>query len=117
METQTATATQRQTSSENAKDQFIRKTRELSPVTRIEILTPDFRGRMDRALDILKAAPPDVMNHNLETIPRLYKEARPGSDYAFSLDLLRRFKTAVPRISSTASGACASCRRPRASRS
>ena len=52
--------------------------RELSPATRIEILTPDFRGRMDRALEILKAAPPDVMNHNLETVPRLYKEARPG---------------------------------------
>ena len=60
----------------------IRRTRELSPNTRIEILTPDFRGRMDRALEILKAAPPDVMNHNLETVPRLYKEARPGSDDA-----------------------------------
>ena len=76
----------------------IQKTRELSPQTRIEILTPDFRGRMDRALDILKAAPPDVMNHNLETIPRLYKEARPGSDYQFSLDLLKRFKDAVPNV-------------------
>ena len=76
----------------------IRKTRELSPETRIEILTPDFRGRLDRALDILKAAPPDVMNHNLETIPRLYKEARPGSDYAFSLGLLQRFKQAVPGV-------------------
>ena len=60
----------------------IRKTRELSPATTIEVLVPDFRGRDDRALEILKAAPPDVMNHNLETIPRLYKEARPGSDYA-----------------------------------
>ena len=58
----------------------IRKTRELSPGTMIEVLVPDFRGRDDRALEILKAAPPDVMNHNLETIPRLYKEARPGSD-------------------------------------
>jgi lipoic acid synthetase len=76
----------------------IRATRELSPHTRIEILTPDFRGRMDRALEILKAAPPDVMNHNLETAPRLYKQARPGSDYAFSLDLLRRFKAAVPGV-------------------
>ena len=57
----------------------IRKIRELSPSTRIEILTPDFRGRMDRALEILNMAPPDVMNHNLETAPRLYKEARPGS--------------------------------------
>ena len=76
----------------------IRKTRELSPRTRIEILTPDFRGRMDRALEILKAAPPDVMNHNLETAPRLYKEARPGSDYAYSLNLLRRFKEFAPRV-------------------
>jgi len=72
------------------------KVRELSPHTRIEILTPDFRGRMDRALEILKASPPDVMNHNLETVPRLYKEARPGSDYAYSLNLLKRFKEAHP---------------------
>jgi len=76
----------------------IREVRSASPATRIEILTPDFRGRMDRALDILKAAPPDVMNHNLETVPRLYKEARPGSDYQFSLDLLKRFKEAVPEV-------------------
>ena len=76
----------------------IRKTRELSPNTRIEILTPDFRGRLDRALDILKAAPPDVMNHNLETVPRLYKEARPGSDYQFSLSLLQRFKEFAPGV-------------------
>jgi lipoic acid synthetase len=76
----------------------IRRTRELSPATRIEILTPDFRGRSERALDILKAAPPDVMNHNLETIPRLYKEARPGSDYRFSLGLLASFKAAVPGV-------------------
>ena len=76
----------------------IRKTRELSPQTQIEILVPDFRGRMDRALEILKAAPPDVMNHNLETIPRLYKEARPGSDYQFSLTLLQRFKQEVPGV-------------------
>ncbi|MEN9544824.1 MAG: hypothetical protein RLZZ598_1657 [Pseudomonadota bacterium] len=76
----------------------IRKTRELSPGTQIEILTPDFRGRADRALEILKAAPPDVMNHNLETVPRLYKEARPGSDYQFSLDLLKRFKDFAPGV-------------------
>jgi lipoyl synthase len=76
----------------------IRQTRALSPGTQIEILTPDFRGRADRALDILKAAPPDVMNHNLETIPRLYKQARPGSDYSFSLDLLKRFKAEVPGV-------------------
>ncbi|MEO8858475.1 MAG: lipoyl synthase [Burkholderiaceae bacterium] len=76
----------------------IRKTRELSPRTQIEILTPDFRGRDDRALEILRQAPPDVMNHNLETVPRLYREARPGSDYAFSLNLLRKFKALFPQI-------------------
>ena len=76
----------------------IRRVRELSPATRIEILTPDFRGRLDRALAILEAAPPDVMNHNLETVPRLYREARPGSDYAFSLDLLARFKAIAPGV-------------------
>jgi lipoic acid synthetase len=76
----------------------IRRTRELSPGTTIEILVPDFRGRDDRALDILKAAPPDVMNHNLETVPRLYKEARPGSDYAFSLNLLKKFKALFPQV-------------------
>jgi lipoic acid synthetase len=70
----------------------IRQTRALSPGTKIEILVPDFRGRDDRALEILKAAPPDVMNHNLETVPRLYKEVRPGSDYQFSLNLLKKFK-------------------------
>lgn len=76
----------------------IRKTRELSPETTIEVLVPDFRGRDDRALEILKAAPPDVMNHNLETVPRLYKEARPGSDYAFSLNLLKKFKALFPHV-------------------
>ncbi len=76
----------------------IRKTRELSPRTQIEVLVPDFRGRDDRALEILKAAPPDVMNHNLETAPRLYKEARPGSDYAFSLNLLKKFKALHPGV-------------------
>ncbi|MDB5900456.1 MAG: lipA [Ramlibacter sp.] len=76
----------------------IRKTRELSPQTTIEVLVPDFRGRDDRALEILKAAPPDVMNHNLETIPRLYMEARPGSDYQFSLNLLRKFKALHPGV-------------------
>ena len=76
----------------------IRETRARSPQTQIEILTPDFRGRDDRALEILKAAPPDVMNHNLETVPRLYKEARPGSDYAFSLNLLKKFKARVPGV-------------------
>ena len=76
----------------------IQRVRALSPTTRIEILTPDFRGRIDRALDILRAAPPDVMNHNLETVPRLYREARPGSDYAFSLELLNRFKSYCPDV-------------------
>ena len=76
----------------------IRKTRELSPTTQIEVLVPDFRGRDDRALEILKAAPPDVMNHNMETVPRLYKEARPGSDYQFSLNLLKKFKAIFPNV-------------------
>ena len=76
----------------------IRETRARSPGTQIEILTPDFRGRDDRALGILRAAPPDVMNHNLETVPRLYKEARPGSDYAFSLNLLKKFKALHPGV-------------------
>ena len=76
----------------------IRAVRELSPATRIEILTPDFRGRLDRALAILDAGPPDVMNHNLETVPRLYRQARPGSDYAHSLQLLRDFKARHPGV-------------------
>ena len=76
----------------------IQQTRALSPHTQIEVLVPDFRGRDDRALDILKAAPPDVMNHNLETVPRLYKQARPGSDYAFSLNLLKKFKALFPHV-------------------
>lgn len=76
----------------------IEKTRELSPNTKIEILVPDFRGRLDRSLGILKAAPPDVMNHNLETVPRLYKEARPGSDYNHSLKLLKDFEELHPDV-------------------
>jgi lipoic acid synthetase len=76
----------------------IAKTRALSPHTQIEVLVPDFRGRDDRALEILKAAPPDVMNHNLETIPRLYKEARPGSDYQYSLNLQKQFKALFPDV-------------------
>jgi lipoic acid synthetase len=70
----------------------IRKVREISPSTQIEVLVPDFRGRLDRALAILAECPPDVMNHNLETVPRLYRQARPGSDYANSLKLLQEFK-------------------------
>jgi lipoic acid synthetase len=76
----------------------IRRVREFSPETRIEVLVPDFRGRVDRALQILEAAPPDVMNHNLETVPRLYREARPGSDYRHSLKLLSEFKLRVPGV-------------------
>jgi lipoic acid synthetase len=76
----------------------IRAVRAASPGTQIEVLVPDFRGRMDRALAILEAAPPDVMNHNLETVPRLYKQARPGSDYAHSLALLREFKARVSGV-------------------
>jgi lipoic acid synthetase len=76
----------------------IRYVRQLSPATKIEILTPDFRGRLDRALEILNAAPPDVMNHNLETVPRLYRQARPGSDYAHSLRLLKDFKGTHPDV-------------------
>ena len=76
----------------------IRAVRERSPATQIEVLVPDFRGRMERALAILEAAPPDVMNHNLETVPRLYRQARPGADYAHSLALLREFKARVPGV-------------------
>ena len=70
----------------------IRAVREHSPNTRIEALVPDFRGRMEKALDTLRLSPPDVMNHNLETVPRLYRQARPGADYTHSLDLLSEFK-------------------------
>jgi len=76
----------------------IRKVREISPRTSIEILVPDFRGRMERALEALAAEPPDVMNHNLETVPRLYRQARPGADYAHSLQLLAQFKLRFPGV-------------------
>ncbi|WP_454719592.1 MULTISPECIES: lipoyl synthase [Cupriavidus] len=76
----------------------ITQTRELSPATRIEVLVPDFRGRLDKALDILQSGPPDVMNHNMETVPRLYKQARPGADYAHSLKLLQEFKRRNPTV-------------------
>ncbi|MGA7949207.1 MAG: lipoyl synthase, partial [Thiobacillaceae bacterium] len=76
----------------------IRAVRETSPATRIEILTPDFRGRPEVALDILGQGLPDVMNHNLETVPRLYKACRPGADYAHSLKLLLDFKARYPGI-------------------
>ena len=76
----------------------ISRTRALSPATRIEVLVPDFRGRLEKALDILQECPPDVMNHNLETVPRLYKQARPGADYAHSLKLLKDFKARNPNV-------------------
>jgi len=76
----------------------IQAIRQHSPKTRIETLVPDFRGRMEMALELLAAAPPDVFNHNLETVPRLYKQARPGADYQWSLTLLQRFKQACPDV-------------------
>jgi lipoic acid synthetase len=76
----------------------IAKVRELSPGTKIEVLVPDFRGRLDIALDILATTPPDVFNHNMETVPRLYKQARPGADYENSLQLLKAFKARVPGV-------------------
>ncbi|MGH1441156.1 MAG: lipoyl synthase [Cellvibrionaceae bacterium] len=76
----------------------IREARFYSPKLEVEILTPDFRGRMDIALDILAAEAPDVFNHNLETVPRLYREARPGANYQWSLDLLKQFKARRPDV-------------------
>lgn len=76
----------------------IREIREHSPQTRIEILTPDFRGRMEQALEVFRETPPDVFNHNLETAPRLYRVARPGADYKWSLELLRRIKEMHPDL-------------------
>ena len=78
----------------------IQSVRAVNPQTQIEILVPDFRGRMERALKILHQAPPDVFNHNLETVPRLYKKVRPGSDYRWSLDLLKQFKQVHPEVPS-----------------
>ncbi len=76
----------------------IAEVRKRSPQTRIEVLVPDFRGRLDIALDILSECPPDVMNHNLETVPRLYKQVRPGADYTNSLILLKNFKARFPHL-------------------
>jgi lipoyl synthase len=76
----------------------IREVRKASPNIRIETLVPDFRGRLEVALEILKSAPPDILNHNLETVPRLYKQARPGADYQHSLTLLKRFGEWYPDI-------------------
>jgi len=76
----------------------IEQTRRLNPTIKIEILTPDFRGRMDVALDIIAKSPPDVFNHNLESVPALYRKVRPGSDYQWSLDLLKKFKHMYPEV-------------------
>ncbi|HEY8068532.1 MAG TPA: lipoyl synthase [Burkholderiales bacterium] len=76
----------------------IRAVRETSPATTVEVLVPDFRGRLERALQVLCAAPPDVMNHNMETVPRLYRQARPGGDYAHSLELFDFYKRNNPGI-------------------
>ena len=78
--------------------QCISQVRDYSPHTTIEVLVPDFRGRLDKALDIFEQTPPDVMNHNLETIPRLYRQARPGADYQHSLKLLSEFKKRCPEV-------------------
>lgn len=78
--------------------QCIDEVRRQSPQTDIEVLVPDFRGRMDVALEILTQSPPDIFNHNLETVPRLYKAARPGSDYQWSLDLIKRFQAMHPDV-------------------
>ncbi|MBT8146090.1 MAG: lipoyl synthase [Gammaproteobacteria bacterium] len=74
------------------------ETRRHNPDIQVEVLVPDFRGRMDIALDILQHTPPDVFNHNLETVPRLYRKARPGADYQWSLKLLQRYKERVPEV-------------------
>lgn len=76
----------------------IEQTRQLNPDIKIEILTPDFRGRMDTALEILAKSPTDVFNHNLESVPSLYKKVRPGSDYQWSLSLLKNFKQLYPQV-------------------
>ena len=76
----------------------ISETVRLNPQIQVEVLVPDFRGRMEIALDILEKTPPHVFNHNLETVPRLYRQARPGADYAYSLELLRRYKERVPAV-------------------
>ena len=76
----------------------IREIRAQSPKTNIEVLVPDFRGRMNVALEVLADCPPDIFNHNLESIPRLYKAVRPGSDYQWSLDLIKHFQEQHPDV-------------------
>lgn len=79
-------------------DACIRAIRESSPGIKIEVLVPDYRGRMDMALEAMSHNPPDVFNHNLETAPRLYKQCRPGSDYQWSLNLLKNHKERFPKV-------------------
>ncbi|GHC18943.1 lipoyl synthase [Kushneria pakistanensis] len=76
----------------------IEEIRKRSPDLEIEVLVPDFRGRMDKAIDIMRQEPPDVFNHNLETVPSLYRRVRPGADYQWSLDLLKRYKEVRPEV-------------------
>jgi lipoic acid synthetase len=76
----------------------VRETRAANPGITVEVLTPDFRGRVELALDLLSAEPPDVFNHNIETVPRLYRQVRPGADHAHSLQLLARFKQRHPEV-------------------
>jgi len=76
----------------------ITQTRRHNPAITVEVLVPDFRGRLEIALDILEQTPPDVFNHNLESIPRLYKQVRPGADYQWSLQLLKEYKERVPQV-------------------
>ena len=78
--------------------EVIRAVRQKSPTTQIETLVPDFRGRLELAIDVLGQSLPDVLNHNLETVPRLYKQARPGADYAHSLEFMRQFKARYPQV-------------------
>lgn len=79
-------------------DACIKAVREASPGIQIEVLVPDYRGRMEKALEGMSSNPPDVFNHNLETVPRLYKQCRPGSDYEWSLDLLENHKKRFPQV-------------------
>lgn len=76
----------------------IKAVRDVNPAIQIEVLVPDYRGRMDKALEAMASNPPDVFNHNLETVPRLYKQCRPGSDYAYSLNLLKNHKARFPHV-------------------
>jgi lipoic acid synthetase len=78
--------------------QCIDEIRQTTPQVKIEILTPDFRGRMEKALSVFETCPPNVFNHNLETVPSLYPKVRPGADYTYSLKLLKSFKQQHPNV-------------------